>query len=187
MSFFRPLLPMFFVCLAILFCAAGCSVGTTVSNGGLVLTSPAFSDGAGIPAVYSCDGQNTSPALNWNGVPSGTKSFALIVHDSDAPLTGGFTHWVVFNIPPSASGFEANVPKQATLNNGAMQGNNGAGNPGYTGPCPPAGAPHHYQFRLYALDRTLSLSGGATKAQVEAAMNGHILAQALLTGLYQRA
>ncbi len=173
------------ICAATLVCLAGCDAGKTASDN-LVLTSPAFTDNATIPASYSCNGQNTSPALNWSGAPAGTKSFALILHDPDAPISGGFTHWVIFNIPPAVTSLSAAVPNQATLSSGAVQGDNGAGNLGYTGPCPPTGASHHYEFRLYALDQMLNLSSGATKAQVETAMSGHILAQTKLTGLFQR-
>jgi Raf kinase inhibitor-like YbhB/YbcL family protein len=173
-----------FAAIVVVFSLAGCTPSVTTGN--LLLSSPAFADNSTIPVVYSCDGQNTSPALSWSGAPVGTQSFALIMHDPDAPRAGGFTHWVMFNIPPSSTGLSADVPKQAALSDGTVQGNNGAGNPGYAGPCPPAGPAHHYEFTLYALDQMLTLSAGATKDQLENAISGHILAQNQLTGLFQR-
>jgi Raf kinase inhibitor-like YbhB/YbcL family protein len=170
---------------AIFACLSGCTAADD-ANMNLKLTSPAFKEGSSIPAAYSCDGQNNSPALSWSGAPAGTKSFALILHDPDAPREGGFTHWVIYNIPASSMSLEASVPKTAALSSGAVQGNNGAGNAGYTGPCPPAGPAHHYEFRFFALDQMLALQAGATKDQLEAAMSGHILAQTVLTGLFQR-
>jgi len=149
------------------------------------ITSTAFSAGEKIPVKYTCDGQNISPALNWMGAQSSTAAFALTVDDPDAP-GGVFTHWVIFNIPPDATGLPEAVPKTGKLDDGAIQGNNGARNIGYMGPCPPKGSPHHYRFTLYELDRPLDLSAGATKDQVLQAMAGHILGQMQLVGIYQR-
>jgi Raf kinase inhibitor-like YbhB/YbcL family protein len=149
------------------------------------IASGAFADGTAIPAQYTCSGAGTSPALRWSGAPSGTKSFALIMDDPDAPLQGGFTHWVAFDLPGSASALPANVPS-GDIASGGRQGANGRGQPAYTGPCPPAGAPHHYHFRLYALDAPLGLAAGASKAAVLAALQPHILAQAEIVGLYGR-
>lgn len=148
------------------------------------IKSMAFQEGETIPAQYTCDGQDISPALNWSGVPEGTQSFALIVDDPDAP-GATFTHWVIFNIPGDALGLEEAIPTDSQLPNGALQGKNGFGTVGYRGPCPPSGSPHHYHFVVYALDTTLDLSAGASKAQVIDAMQGHILAQAELIGIYQ--
>jgi len=149
------------------------------------IESEAFAEGATIPAQYTCSGDGTSPALRWSGAPSGTKSFALVVDDPDAPLQGGFTHWVAFDLPDSATGLLANVPA-GDIAGGGRQGANGRGQPAYTGPCPPAGAPHHYHFRLYALDAPLGLASGASKADVLAALQPHLLAQAEIVGLYGR-
>jgi Raf kinase inhibitor-like YbhB/YbcL family protein len=149
------------------------------------ITSTAFEDGGTMPPTHSCVGQNISPALSWSGVPEGTQSLALIVEDSDA-VEGTFTHWVIFNIPADATGLEEAIPSSAQLANGAVQGRNGFGTIGYSGPCPPSGSPHHYHFTLYALDTTLGLSGGASMTQVVNAMDGHILDQAELIGIYQR-
>lgn len=148
------------------------------------ITSPAFEGGGIIPRIYSCDGQDKSPELNWTGAPAGTQFFVLILDDPDAP-GGTFNHWVIFNIPADATGLEENVPKTAQLDSGALQGRNSWGELGYGGPCPPFGSSHRYYFTLYALDTTIDLAGGASKAQVLAAMEGHILAEAEIMGNYQ--
>jgi Raf kinase inhibitor-like YbhB/YbcL family protein len=150
------------------------------------ITSTAFADGTNIPVKYSCNGQNISPPLNWSGIPAGTASLALIMDDPDAV----YTHWVVFNLPPDEGGLPEAVPKDEELANGALQGKLGSGGigypTGYFGPCPPKGSAHHYRFTLYALDNTLDVSAGASKDQVLQAMEGHILGQTQLVGIYQR-
>jgi Raf kinase inhibitor-like YbhB/YbcL family protein len=151
----------------------------------LMLTSPAFAGGGEIPVKYSCDGQSISPPLDWGDGPPGTASFALILEDPDAPVKN-FTHWVIFNLPLDLPGLPEAVPKDGTLASGALQGKNGGGGIGYMGPCPPKGAPHHYRFTLYALDKSLDLAAGATKDQALQAMEGHILGQSQLVGIYQR-
>lgn len=151
----------------------------------LSVSSPAFQEGERIPAKYSCEGQDISPPLMWNGVPGGTQSFALIMDDPDAPV-GVFTHWVLFNIPPDTRELPEAVPTQSQLPSGALQGKNDFGRIGYGGPCPPPGRPHRYQFTLYALDQPLDLTAGASKKQVLDVMQRHILAQGQLTGTYQR-
>jgi len=154
------------------------------STFGMVLTSSAFQDGGRIPQKYTCDGENTSPPLSWTGAPEGTKTFALIVDDPDAP-GGTFTHWVIFNIPATEDNLPASIPNTPTLSAGVMQGINGAGKIGYAGPCPPSGV-HHYVFTLYALDTTLNLQPGSTKQDTLNSMQGHILAQTQITGLYSK-
>jgi len=149
------------------------------------ITSTAFADGAEIPVKYSCNGESISPPLDWSEVPTGTASFALILDDPDAPV-GVFTHWVIFNLPPDTRGLPEALPKDGTLASGALQGKNGGGSTRYIGPCPPRGTPHHYRFTLYALDKSLDLAAGASKDQVLQAIEGHILAQSQLVGLYQR-
>jgi Raf kinase inhibitor-like YbhB/YbcL family protein len=149
------------------------------------LTSPAFAGGGEIPVKYSCDGQSISPPLDWGDGPLGTASFALILEDPDAPVKN-FTHWVIFNLPPNTPGLPESLPRDGTLPSGALQGKNGAGTIGYIGPCPPKGSPHHYRFTLYALDKSLDLAAGATKDQALQAMEGHILGQSQLVGIYQR-
>ena len=148
------------------------------------LTSSDFQQGGGIPSRYTCDGQNVSPPLAWEDVPAVAKSLALISDDPDAPM-GTWVHWVLWNLPPDTRQLGEGFPTGATLPDGAMQGTTDFGRTGYGGPCPPSGA-HRYFFKLYALDAMLSLKPGSTKAQLEAAMNGHILAQAELMGTYQR-
>ena len=150
----------------------------------LELTSSAFGPGGSIPDIYTCKGQGISPALMWSGVPSGTQSLAVITDDPDAP-SGTFVHWVIFNIPVSSRGLPEAVPTDPQLSDGAVQGNNGAGRPGYTGPCPPSGT-HRYFFKLYALDTTLTLEPGASKDQLLNAMDGHILGQAELMGTFSK-
>ncbi len=151
----------------------------------LPMSSPAFQDMDKIPTKYTCAGQGISPPLSWSEAPSGTQSFVLIVDDPDAPI-GTFTHWIMFNIPPSSRGLPEAVPAQAQLSDGTVQGKNGFGKIGYAGPCPPPGRPHRYQFILYALDQALNLKAGASKEQVLDAIQGHVLAQGQLTGTYQR-
>lgn len=151
------------------------------------LTSTAFADGATIPVKHTCDGPDVSPPLAWSEAPAGTKSFALIMDDPDAPM-GLWVHWVLWNLPPATASLPEGVPKTETLKalGGALQGNNTWPKIGYYGPCPPPGKPHRYFFKLYALDTTLNLRAGATKGDVEKAMEGHGLDQAQLMGTYGR-
>lgn len=148
------------------------------------LTSAAFEDGGTIPSEYSCDGQDISPELSWSGAPEGTQSFALIMDDPDAP-GGDFTHWIIFNISADTSTLVAAIAT-APLAVIIWQGENDFGSIGYRGPCPPSGQTHHYRFTVYALDTTLELEAGATRAQLLDAMEGHVLAQGELVGVYQR-
>jgi Raf kinase inhibitor-like YbhB/YbcL family protein len=144
------------------------------------LTSGAFAEGGAIPRKFSCDGDNVSPPLNWEGAPDDTASLALIVDDPDAR---GFVHWVVFNMTASQSG---GLPEGFSSSPDAPpQGTNGGGKLGWYGPCPPSGT-HHYNFTLYALDLSID-QGGAPKADdIRAAARGHTLAQTVLTGTYKR-
>lgn len=151
----------------------------------LSISSPVFQEGEGIPAKYSCEGQDISPPLVWGEPPAGTNSFALIVDDPDAPGRV-FTHWVLFNLPADSRELPEAVPTQPQFSSGALQGKNDFGKTGYGGPCPPPGRPHRYQFTLYALDQLLDLKSGASKQQVLEAMQGHIFGQGQLTGTYQR-
>lgn len=150
----------------------------------LQLTSEAFSDGTTIPKRFTCDGEDISPPLSWSGLPAETRSLALICDDPDAPV-GTWDHWVLFNIPATATGLPEDVPATATLADGSVHGNNSWGRLGYGGPCPPGGT-HRYFFKLYALDIELDLKTGATKSQLVKAMEGHILAQGQLMGKYRR-
>ena len=151
----------------------------------LSISSPAFKDGERIPAKYTCDGQGISPPLSWGEPPAGTRAFALICDDPDAP-SGVFTHWVLFNLPASTRQLPEGVPAQNQLQNGALHGRNDFRRNGYGSPCPPSGPAHRYRFTLYALDKPLDLKAGVSKQQVIDAMKGHILAQGQLTGTYQR-
>jgi Raf kinase inhibitor-like YbhB/YbcL family protein len=159
--------------------------GVQPDDGEMELTSAAFQDGGTLPDDYTCDGQNISPPLEWDFGPAGTSSFVLIVDDPDSP-SGAFTHWIFFDIPSHIVGLEAAVPDTAEFDNDARQGDNDFGDIGYAGPCPPPGEPHHYRFTIYALNTTLGLEAGATRAQLLDAMQGHVLAQSEITAIYER-
>ena len=148
------------------------------------IKSSAFENGGNIPKKFTCDGSDISIPLNWSGAPSNTKSFALISDDPDAPV-GDWVHWVVWNIPVSTTSFAENFPKEAHLPDGTSQGINSSKNTGWDSPCPPSGT-HRYFFKLYALDTTLTLSPSASKKELEAAIKGHVLSQAILMGKYSR-
>ncbi len=148
------------------------------------LTSSVFQQGAEIPSYYTSDGEDVSPELSWKDAPAETKSFALIVHDPDASRPGGFTHWVVYDIPPETGHIEENVPDTERVSGLGTQGKNDGGKIGYIGPAPPSGT-HRYFFRLYALDAMLNLGIRATHKQVMDAIKGHVLAQAELMGTYE--
>jgi len=149
------------------------------------LSSTAFQQGTSIPKQYTGDGADKSPPLRWSEPPPGTQSFSLIVDDPDAPR-GTWVHWVLFNLPAQTRELEEGVPATATLPSGAKQGKNDFGNLGYGGPAPPKGKAHRYFFKLYALGTAVDLAPGATKAELENAMKGHILDQGQLMGTYQR-
>lgn len=149
------------------------------------LTSPAFQAGETIPRQYTGDGADISPPLAWSDPPAETQSLALICDDPDAPR-GTWVHWVLFNLPPDSRGLPENVPTFAILEKQARQGRNDFGKIGYGGPAPPRGKPHRYFFKLYALDAVLPLTAGASKTQLLATMEGHILAEGQLMGKYQR-
>ena len=150
----------------------------------LTLSSPAFAHGADIPSQFTCDGLDTPPPLAWSGVPDQAASLALIVDDPDAPDPAApkttWVHWVLYNLPPGSAALHA-----GELPSGAQQGLNDWKQAGYRGPCPPVGR-HRYYFKLYALDIQLPAVKRATKAQIEAAMQGHILTEAQLLGRYRR-
>jgi Raf kinase inhibitor-like YbhB/YbcL family protein len=167
---------------------SACSEKTTPTNGApmnLNLTTTAFAEGQPIPDRHAFENKNLSPALRWTGIPPTAKSLALICDDPDAPM-GTWVHWVIYDIPPTTAGLAEGVPKSPELADGAKQGVNDYKQIGYGGPNPPPGKPHRYFFRLYALDTTLDLKPGATKADLLKAMEGHILAEGQLMGTYQR-
>ena len=148
------------------------------------LTSPVFSEGALIPAQYTCTGGDFSPPLTWSDIPAGAKSLALIADDPDAPA-GTWVHWVAFNLPVTGHGLPEGIKDTKRLPDGGIQGTNSWQRIGYGGPCPPSGT-HRYFFKLYALDTTLSLDSKATAKDVQAAMQGHVLAEAQLMGRFKR-
>jgi len=148
------------------------------------ITSSAFQDGGLIPAKYTCDGADVSPPLQWDNVPDGTKSIALICDDPDAPM-GTFVHWVIFSLPAETRQLTEKVPADKILPSGARQGTSDFGRIGYGGPCPPSGT-HRYFFKIYALDAKVDLPAGARKSDLLKAMQGHILAQGQLVGKYKR-
>ncbi|HEX9616710.1 MAG TPA: YbhB/YbcL family Raf kinase inhibitor-like protein [Anaerolineales bacterium] len=145
----------------------------------LPITSSAFSEGASIPRKYTCDGENVSPPLSWSAVPDMTASLVVIVDDPDAPR-GNWVHWVLYDLPPDLESL------QEGAQGAGLAGMNDSRKEGYSGPCPPPGPAHRYFFKIYALDAALKLKGGATKAEVEKAMAGHILAQGQLMGTFSR-
>ncbi|ABW02744.1 YbhB/YbcL family Raf kinase inhibitor-like protein [Caldivirga maquilingensis] len=150
------------------------------------IESPAFRNEDTIPVKYTCDGDDVSPALRWFDPPPNVKGFVLIMEDPDAPM-GTFTHWILYNIPPSLSELPENIPKRPEVQGIGMQGVNDFGRIGYGGPCPPkTHPPHRYYFRLYALDSMLNLKPGAGLSEVKRAMNGHVIAEAYVMGRYGR-
>ncbi len=154
----------------------------------LTLSSSSFAAGAEIPKKHTCEGEDASPALAWAGVPAATRSFALIVDDPDAPDPRApkmtWVHWVLYNLPPTAKGLPEGVAGHG-LPSGTKHGLNDWKRTGYGGPCPPIGR-HRYFHKLYALDVMLPDLGRPTKARLEQAMQGHILAHAELVGTYQK-
>ena len=145
----------------------------------------AFANGAAIPRVHTADGSDRSPALAWGEPPAGTRAFALIVDDPDAPV-GTWVHWVLYDLPGGVRSLAEDQPRTPDLAGGAHQGRNSWGALGWNGPSPPPGRPHRYYFRLVALSAPLGLPAGATRAQVEAAMQGKLLAESLWMGTYGR-
>jgi Raf kinase inhibitor-like YbhB/YbcL family protein len=182
------------MCVAVIW-LGGCGTSTSLRTSGqptptttavpetITLTSSAFMANGAIPPLYTCDGQNISPPLAWDGGPQQTVTFVLIVVD----LTGGsFTHWVLFNVPSATQSLPAGIPRDGQLANGARQGTNSLGMLGYYGPCPtgPKGRTDEYHFILYALGAALSLDAGASKEQVLDAAESHMLAKGELVGTY---
>jgi Raf kinase inhibitor-like YbhB/YbcL family protein len=150
---------------------------TMVTTTQLALRSDAFEEGGEIPSRYSCDGEGMSPPIEWSGAPSGTKAFALVVHDPDA---GGFIHWVLADIPAESTSLGEGRGDQV-----GVPGRNDFGNAGWGGPCPPSGE-HRYIFTLYALAEPLRIAGAPSAMSVLRAMQGRVLADAQLTGVYTR-
>lgn len=154
----------------------------------LAVRSAAFHEGAEIPVRYTCEGADVPPALEWTGAPAGTRSFALVVDDPDAPDPAApqrtWVHWILYDLPPGCTGLPEAVGREG-LPTGTRQGVNDWKRTGWGGPCPPIGR-HRYFFKLYALDEPLGDLGAPTKARLEAAMKGHVLAEARIMGTYQK-
>ena len=151
----------------------------------LPVRSSDFSDGGSIPRRFTCDGGGVSPGLQWPVAPAGTKTIAIVVDDPDAPAD--FTHWLAYNIPPDVNELAEGASAQAAMPRGSAEGTNDFGRHGYGGPCPPAGKPHHYVFRIYALDIRLDLPPAAARIELDSASKGHIFAEGQIVGVYRRA
>lgn len=169
----------FLAAVAVAFVVAAPVDAVSEAQSALTIRSSAFKGGGPIPVLFTCDGANLSPPLAWSAPPKGTRSFALLVDDPDAPR-GTFRHWTAWGISPTARGLgQGKAP--------SGEGVNDAGRVGYLGPCPPSGdGPHRYRFRLHALDTMLKLPRGASKQAFGAAIRGHVLAAAQLAGSYER-
>ena len=155
---------------------------TDFTDGGTLANTQVFNE-------FGCKGANISPALAWSGAPAGTKSFALLMHDPDAPTGSGWWHWVVYNIPAATTSLPAGAgdPKKGLMPAAAVQGRTDYGSVGYGGPCPPPGQPHHYNFRLYALKvAKLEVPEGASAALIGFNVRAQALGEAHLTGMYGR-
>jgi len=178
----------YYILFMLLFLLCGVGQNSIAQKGdekmAITVTSSAFKEDGIIPAKYTCDGDNISPPLNWQQVPQGVKSFALISDDPDAPI-GIWIHWVMWNIPAEANGLPEAVPTSPQLPDGSKQGVTSSRSHGYHGPCPPSGT-HRYYFKVYALDTMLDLPDSSTKQNLLEAMKGHILAEGSLMGKYKR-
>ncbi|MDD1688279.1 MAG: YbhB/YbcL family Raf kinase inhibitor-like protein [Methanoregula sp.] len=152
--------------------------------GAFMIRAASLTPGSVLPDVYTCKGASESPELAWGGVPSGTKSLALILDDPDSP-EGRFTHWIVFNIPPDSRGLPRAQPNAKVLANGAQQGENSAGSRGYYPPCPPIGTSHRYVFRLYAVDMDIT-QPTADRDSIDWALTGHTIAKTEFTTTFRR-
>jgi Raf kinase inhibitor-like YbhB/YbcL family protein len=146
--------------------------------------SSAFGEGERIPSDFTCDGADMSPPIEWSGVPVRAQSLAVIVDDPDA-TSGNWTHWLVYDLPPDLTQLRAGISAKEKLPGEALQGRTDFGKTGYGGPCPPSGE-HRYFFKVYALDAMLRLKSGASKQELLRAMQGHILAEGVLMGRYDR-
>jgi len=149
------------------------------------LTSPAFTDGQLIPMQYTCDGRNISPSLMWSGVPSGTRSVAIICQDPDAP-GGTWMHWVFYGLMPNTTELPEGVAPVESPPVGGRQGANSFNAFGYGGPCPPSGETHHYVFTVFALNNYVTLQTRGTGQELLGAVQQHILGQGDLTGIYKK-
>ena len=163
----------------------GAEPGEGAKSMTLEISSTSFPADGSIPNKFTCDGQDVSPALTWSGAPQGTKAFALIVDDPDAP-SGTWNHWLTWNLPAHAQHLAEGFPKSPQLGDGTRQGQNDFHKIGYNGPCPPPGKPHRYYFKLFALDAPLQLKPGADRKELDSAMKSHVIAQTDFMARYGR-
>ena len=169
--------------------AAALSAQSTPAT--ITVDSPALKSNRPVPRDYTADGRNISPPLTWSNVPAGTKQLAVVCEDPDAGNPPPFVHWVIYNIPPTAAGlpenvpFEPDAPMPASIA-GAIQGVSGFRRPIYRGPAPPPGKTHHYHFVVYALDASLDLKPGLTRADLLSAIQGHVIGHGELVATYER-
>lgn len=173
----------------ILLCSCQRATRTEAKTGGhrvmsITVTSSAFKDGQEIPVRYACQGENINPDLEWTDGPGKAETYAVIVDDPDAPR-GTFTHWLIYNIPHDRHKLEENVPRRAQLDGGIEQGRNDVNKVGYYGPCPPSGT-HHYRFKVLALDAKLPIQAEVTVKELNKSMEGHVIDEGVLTGLYSK-
>ena len=154
------------------------------SSSGFILNIASLTPGSIIPDEYTCRGSGESPAVSWDGIPTGTKSLVLILDDPDAPA-GTFTHWIVYNIPPTKGGLGQGQPNAKVLGNNAQQGETSAGARGYYPVCPPIGTTHRYVFRLYAVDMDIT-QPTANRDSIDWALNGHTIAKTEFTTSFKR-
>lgn len=190
---YKALIPAASALLLVCVLLCGCSGpspysppdGSGGSTGELSLQVDALAPGSLLPPEYSCAGAGTSPPVNWTGIPGSTQSLVLVLYDPDAPVTGGFTHWVVYNIPPGSTGIPANVPPGMELPGGGYQGVNSRETVGYVPLCPPNGSTHRYVFQLYALDTTIT-GTGVDRSSVSEAVTGHTIGETQVVMMYGR-
>jgi Raf kinase inhibitor-like YbhB/YbcL family protein len=185
-----PLSAFLILCLLLSGCAGPPPAlppdGTGAIPGNMTIQVDSLAPGSTLPVEYTCAGAGISPEISWVGVPPGTQSLVLILHDPDAPLAGGFTHWLVYNIPPDSPGIPRNVSSARELPGGGVQGQNGRGNGGYVPPCPPVGSsPHHYVFQVYALDTMLD-NPSLTQSEIPADIQGHTIGEAQVVLMFGR-
>jgi Raf kinase inhibitor-like YbhB/YbcL family protein len=163
----------------------GSAPGGKEAGMGFTIKTAAFPNEGTIPKKFTGDGPDVSPALEWSGAPAGTRAYALIMDDPDAPV-GTWVHWVIYDIPATQASLPEGLPKQGGPSTDASQGRNSWANTGYQGPAPPPGKPHRYHFKLYALSAPTGLAPGADKGAVERAIKGKVLAVATWIGRYGR-
>jgi Raf kinase inhibitor-like YbhB/YbcL family protein len=190
-GFLLPLPAFLILCLLLSGCTgttppAPSPDGTGATPGNLMIQVDSLAPGSTLPVEYTCAGAGISPGMSWTGVPADTRSLVLILHDPDAPLAGGFTHWLVYNIPPDSPGIPGNVSSDREIPGGGFQGLNSLGKTGYVPPCPPNGSsPHRYVFQVYALDTTID-NPSPNRTAILADLPGHTIGQAQVVIMFGR-